>query len=38
MEATLMFELMDKTWSVVIRCLVDKKLMEMAKKVGLKRR
>ena len=38
MEAILMFGMMDKTWSVVIRCLEDKRLMEIAKKVGLERR
>ncbi|PNX62689.1 hypothetical protein L195_g061267, partial [Trifolium pratense] len=38
MKAILMFGMMDKTWSVVIRCLDDKELMEMAKKVGLERR
>jgi hypothetical protein len=27
MEAILMFEMMDKTWSVVIQCLGDKKLI-----------
>ena len=38
MEAILMFGMMDKTWSVVTRCLEDKKLMEMVKMVGLERR
>ncbi|PNX67300.1 hypothetical protein L195_g063452, partial [Trifolium pratense] len=38
MEAILMFEMMGKTWSVVTRCLEDKELMEIAKKVGLERR
>jgi hypothetical protein len=33
-----MVEKMDKTWSVVIRCLKGKKLMEIAMKVGLERR
>ncbi|PNX74290.1 hypothetical protein L195_g030206 [Trifolium pratense] len=37
MEAILMFEMMSKTWSVVIRRLEDKELMEIAKKVGLER-
>jgi hypothetical protein len=30
MEAILMVEKMDKTWSVVIRCLEDKKVKEIA--------
>ena len=34
MEAILMVEKMDKTWSVVIRCLEGKKLKEIAMKVG----
>ncbi|MCI62638.1 hypothetical protein A2U01_0083895 [Trifolium medium] len=40
MEAILMVGMMDKAWSVVIRCLEDKELMEMVKKkkVGLERR
>ncbi|MCI61831.1 hypothetical protein A2U01_0083088, partial [Trifolium medium] len=39
MEAILMVGMMDKTWSVVFRCLEDKELMEIVKKkVGLKRR
>ncbi|MCI62855.1 hypothetical protein A2U01_0084112, partial [Trifolium medium] len=38
MEAILMFGMIDKTWSVVIRCLEDKELMEIAKNVGLERR
>ncbi|MCI88138.1 hypothetical protein A2U01_0109424, partial [Trifolium medium] len=38
MEAILMFGMMGKTWSVVTRCLEDKELMEIAKKVGLERR
>ena len=38
MEAILMVEKMDKTWSVVIRCLKGKKLKEIAMKVGLERR
>ena len=38
MEAILMFEKMDKTWSVVIRYLKGKKLKEIAMKVGLERR
>jgi hypothetical protein len=37
-EAILMFGMMDKTWSVVIRCLEDKKLMEIVKKVSLEKR
>jgi hypothetical protein len=37
MEAILMFEMIDKIWSVVIRCLEDKELMEIAK-VSLERR
>ncbi|MCI49375.1 hypothetical protein A2U01_0070619, partial [Trifolium medium] len=38
-EAILMVGMTDKTWSVVIRCLEDKELMEIAnKKVGLERR
>jgi hypothetical protein len=39
MEVILMFGMMDKTWSVVIRCLEDKELMEIVnEKVSLKRR
>ncbi|MCI38896.1 hypothetical protein A2U01_0060125, partial [Trifolium medium] len=39
MKAILMFGVIDKTWSVVIRCLEDKELMEMVKKkVGLEKR
>ena len=38
MEAILMVEKMDKTWSVVIRYLKGKKLMEIAMKVSLERR
>ena len=38
MEAILMFGMMDKIWSVVIRCLEGKKLKEIAMKVGLERR
>ncbi|MCI86681.1 hypothetical protein A2U01_0107962, partial [Trifolium medium] len=38
MKAILMAEMMDKTWSVVIRCLGDKDLMEIAMKVSLERR
>ncbi|MCI50006.1 hypothetical protein A2U01_0071250, partial [Trifolium medium] len=40
MGAILMFGMMDKTWSVVIRCLEGKKLMEIAKKkdISLERR
>ena len=38
MEAILMVEKMDKTGSVVIRCLKGKKLKEIAMKVGLERR
>ena len=37
MEAILMFGMMDKTWSVVIRCLKGKKLKEIAMKVSLER-
>jgi hypothetical protein len=38
MEAILLFGMMDKTRSVVIRCPEDKKVMEIAKKkVGLER-
>ncbi|MCI74862.1 hypothetical protein A2U01_0096126, partial [Trifolium medium] len=39
MESILIVGMMDKTWSVVIRFLEEKELMEMAKKkVGLERR
>ena len=38
MEAILMVEKMDKTWSVVIRYLKGKKLKEIAMKVSLERR
>jgi hypothetical protein len=38
MGVILMFKMVDKTWSVVIRCLGDKELMEIAKeKVSLER-
>ena len=37
-EAILMVEKMDKTWSVVIRCLEGKKLKEIAMKFDLERR
>ncbi|MCI96902.1 hypothetical protein A2U01_0118202, partial [Trifolium medium] len=38
MEAVLMFGMMGRTWSIVIRCLEDKELMDMVKKkVGLER-
>ncbi|MCI81332.1 hypothetical protein A2U01_0102605, partial [Trifolium medium] len=33
-----MVGMMDKTWSVVIRFLGDKELMEIAMKIGLERR
>ncbi|MCI59642.1 hypothetical protein A2U01_0080897, partial [Trifolium medium] len=37
-ETILMAGMMDKTWSVVIRCLGDKELMEIAKDIILERR
>ncbi|MCI60203.1 hypothetical protein A2U01_0081458, partial [Trifolium medium] len=37
-EAILMVGMMGKTWSVVIRCLGGKKLMEIAMKISLERR
>jgi hypothetical protein len=37
MEAILMFGVMDKIWSVIICCIEDKELMEIAK-VSVERR
>ncbi|MCI63145.1 hypothetical protein A2U01_0084402, partial [Trifolium medium] len=37
-KAIIMAGMMDKTWNVVIRCLGDKELMEIAMKISLERR